>query len=78
MLGFGTGGAVRTVIGIIMAVLVAIVIIGGIKRIASVTEKLVPLMAIIYIIASLVILTGCKRQDVLAIDHHDEARFFTF
>jgi len=56
MLGFGTGGAVRTIIGIIMAVLVAVVIIGGIKRIARVTEKLVPLMAIIYIIASLIII----------------------
>lgn len=50
------GEAVRTIIGIIMAVLVAVVIIGGIKRIASVTEKLVPLMAIIYIIASLIII----------------------
>jgi alanine or glycine:cation symporter, AGCS family len=56
MLGLGAGGAARTVIGIIMAVLVAVVIIGGIKRIASVTEKLVPLMAIIYIIASLIII----------------------
>ncbi len=56
LMGVGTGGAARTVIGLIMAVLVAIVIIGGIKRIASVTEKLVPLMAIIYIIASLVII----------------------
>ncbi|MBX3296883.1 MAG: alanine:cation symporter family protein [Acidobacteria bacterium] len=50
------GGATRTVIGIIMAVLVAVVIIGGIKRIAKVTDKLVPLMAIIYILASLVII----------------------
>ena len=50
------GGATRTVIGIIMAILVAVVIIGGIKRIAKVTDKLVPLMAIIYIIASLVII----------------------
>lgn len=50
------GGAIKTIIGIVMAVLVAIVIIGGIKRIASVTEKLVPFMAIIYIIASLVII----------------------
>ena len=50
------GGAVRTIIGIIMAILVAVVIIGGIKRIANVTEKLVPLMAIIYIIASLIII----------------------
>ncbi|HMQ04449.1 MAG TPA: alanine/glycine:cation symporter family protein [Pyrinomonadaceae bacterium] len=56
MLGIGTGGAARTVIGIIMAILVAIVIIGGIKRIAKVTDKLVPMMAIIYIIASLIII----------------------
>ena len=39
-----------------MAILVGVVIIGGIKRIASVTEKLVPAMAIIYIIASLIII----------------------
>jgi AGCS family alanine or glycine:cation symporter len=50
------GGATRTIIGIIMAILVAIVIIGGIKRIASVTEKMVPFMAIIYILASLIII----------------------
>lgn len=50
------GGATRTVIGIVMAILVAVVIIGGIKRIASVTEKMVPFMAIIYILASLVII----------------------
>ena len=50
------GGATRTIIGIIMASLVAVVIIGGIKRIASVTEKLVPFMAIIYILASLLII----------------------
>jgi alanine or glycine:cation symporter, AGCS family len=50
------GGAIRTIIGIVMAILVAIVIIGGIKRIAKVTDKLVPLMAIIYVIASLIII----------------------
>ncbi len=55
MLGL-EGGATRTIIGIIMGILVAVVIIGGIKRIAKVTEKLVPLMAIIYIIASLIII----------------------
>ena len=42
--------------GIVMAVLVAVVIIGGIKRIASVTEKVVPFMAGIYVLAALVIL----------------------
>lgn len=42
--------------GIVMAVLVAVVIIGGIKRIASVTERIVPFMAGIYVLAALVIL----------------------
>ena len=42
--------------GIGMAVIVAIVIIGGIKRIASVTEKVVPFMAGIYVLAALIIL----------------------
>ncbi len=42
--------------GILMSVLVAIVIIGGIKRIAQVTEKLVPFMAVIYVGAALVII----------------------
>ena len=38
-------------IGLILAILVGIIIIGGIKRIASVTEKIVPFMAIMYLIA---------------------------
>lgn len=43
-------------LGIIMAVLVAIVIIGGIKRIASTAEKIVPLMCGVYVLACLFIL----------------------
>lgn len=50
------GGANGVIIGVIMAVLVGIVIIGGIKKIASVTEKIVPFMAGIYVLASLVII----------------------
>ncbi|MEN8169492.1 MAG: sodium:alanine symporter family protein [Pseudomonadota bacterium] len=42
--------------GIIMAVLAALVLIGGIRRIATVAGKLVPLMAISYLIAGLVVL----------------------
>ena len=38
------------ILGIILAVLIALILIGGIKRIGQVTEKLVPFMAIIYII----------------------------
>lgn len=41
------------ILGILIALLVALVLLGGIKRIGSVTEKLVPFMAIIYIVLSL-------------------------
>ncbi len=43
-------------IGIVLAALVGIIIIGGIKRIASVTEKVVPFMALLYILACIYIL----------------------
>jgi len=42
--------------GIVMAIIVAVVIIGGIKRIAKVTEKIVPFMAGIYVLGALIIL----------------------
>ena len=41
------------VVGLLVAVVVAMVLFGGIKRIGSVTEKMVPVMAAIYIICSL-------------------------
>lgn len=42
--------------GIVIATMVSLVIMGGIKRIASVTEKVVPLMAFIYIAGGLIII----------------------
>ena len=42
--------------GIIMAIVVGVVIIGGIKSIARVTEKVVPFMAVIYVGAALIII----------------------
>lgn len=45
------------IIGVVLAAFVGIIIIGGIKRIASVTEKIVPLMAVLYILACVYILT---------------------
>ncbi|MBT3209221.1 MAG: amino acid carrier protein [Bacteroidetes bacterium] len=45
-----------TYFGIIVAILVGIVIIGGIKSIAKVTEKIVPIMAILYVATSLIII----------------------
>ena len=43
------------IIGIIVAIFCAIVLIGGLKRIGQVTEKLVPFMAVIYILSALII-----------------------
>lgn len=40
------------IIGIVIAVLVGLVLLGGVKRIGRVTEKLVPFMAILYILLS--------------------------
>ena len=46
---------INLVLGIVLAIIVGIVLLGGIKRIGSVTEKLVPVMAAIYIIACMVV-----------------------
>ncbi len=43
-------------IGVLLAILVGIIIIGGIKRIAQVTEKVVPFMAVMYVVACLYII----------------------
>lgn len=51
-----TFGIPVLIIGIAIAVITGLVIIGGIKRIASVTEKLVPFMAVFYIIGATIIL----------------------
>ena len=45
------------VIGLLMAILVGLIIIGGIKRIASVTERVVPFMAGLYVLACFYILS---------------------
>ena len=55
LLGFESTFA-GAIIGIVLAIVVGIIIIGGIKRIASVTEKIVPFMAVLYIVACLYIL----------------------
>ena len=49
-------GWAKIIVGLLFAILVGIVIIGGIKRIAQVTEKIVPFMAVIYCGAALVII----------------------
>ena len=51
------------VVGVVIGILVAVVIFGGIKSIASVCERLVPFMAIFYVIGCIVIL--CINYDFI-------------
>ena len=48
--------AAGAIIGVVIAVIVGVIIIGGIKRIATVTEKVVPFMALMYLLACLYII----------------------
>ena len=50
------GGFIKTLLGLMIAGIVAIVILGGIKRIAVWTEKIVPFMAGLYMLACLIII----------------------
>lgn len=53
---FATFGIQHIVTGGVLALLLGFVIIGGIKRIAKVTEKLVPAMALIYFVGALAVI----------------------
>ena len=44
------------VIGIVVAILAAIIFLGGVNRVAAVTEKLVPIMAVLYLVGGLILL----------------------
>lgn len=57
LLGWESASA-GAIIGIVLAIVVGLIIIGGIKRIASVTEKVVPFMALLYVAACLYIIFG--------------------
>ena len=46
-------GTLNLIIGIVLAILIGMILLGGIKRIGQVTEKLVPFMAAIYVILAL-------------------------
>ena len=48
-----TFGIEEIVTGAVLSVLLGLIILGGIKRIAAVTEKLVPMMAVIYVVGAL-------------------------
>ncbi len=53
------------IVGLIVTVCVALVVIGGLKRISKVSEVIVPFMAVIYIVAALVLI-GCNVSRIPA------------
>ena len=59
---------VNLVVGVVEAMMVAMVLLGGVKRIGSVTEKLVPFMALFYVVLALgvVVLNYRRFPAVLA------------
>ena len=62
VIGVDAAKTVNLVIGIVLAVLIALILLGGIKRIGQVTEKLVPFMAVIYVLlAAGVVLLNLKN-----------------
>ena len=61
---FSTFGINPMLTGAVLSVILAFVIIGGIKRIAKITEKLVPIMAIIYFVGAIGVI-GYNYQNII-------------
>ena len=56
-------GIPKLVVGVVVAVIAAFIFLGGVRRIASFTEKIVPIMALFYIVGCIVIL--CINHETL-------------
>ena len=56
-------GVPQIVIAVITAVIVVIVCIGGVKRIGDVCDKLVPIMALVYLIGAVIIILMAERSE---------------
>lgn len=52
---FDSKETMNLILGIVIAVIVAVTLLGGIKRLGKVTEMLVPFMAVVYIVACLIV-----------------------
>ncbi len=60
--GGATTTTVNLIIGIVLALILIVILVGGVKRIAGVTEKLVPFMALLYILLGLgIVLLNIKK-----------------
>ena len=56
------GGATPAIIGVILAVLFGIIVIGGAKRLIKVTEYMVPFMGVIYVLVAILVLVLNAKQ----------------
>ena len=65
---FSGQATLNLVLGIVLAVLAAVVLFGGVKRLGAVTEKLVPVMAMVYILACLAVIVY-NAQHLPAVFH---------
>ncbi len=54
----GMSSSLYWIIGLVVAALAAVVFLGGVDRLASVTEKMVPIMALLYIVGSLAVIVA--------------------
>ena len=61
---FGNVSLYNLVLGIVIMALTALITLGGLKRIASVAEKIVPFMVVLFVVGSLVII-GINYQAIL-------------
>ena len=62
LIGKGAIPTVNLILGIVIMLLVALVLLGGIKRIGKVSEKLVPFMAVLYVILGIgVVILNMER-----------------
>lgn len=52
----GAEGTISLIVGIVIAVFAGLVLLGGLKRIGAVTEKLVPFMSVVYILCTLAVI----------------------
>lgn len=68
IIGQDMTGTVNLVIGVVITVVVLLVLVGGIRRIGRVTERLVPFMAVLYVILAggVLVLNAPKVPEVLA------------
>lgn len=57
------GSTIALVVGLVLAVITGVALLGGIKRIGKITELMVPFMSIFYIVFSLIII-GCNYANI--------------